>query len=307
MSKKYTLIINIAMVIIGILGLSFYFLMEKKAAVKPQQVQQIQQVEAPAVPTENITVAIAQKDLTKGMRITGGDFKLVTLNIAEGSDEKNSLSIVDSIDSWMINSDIAAGAYIPKAALVEPGSDEYITMSATPGSIVYGFSIKNSDSYLFTNAHAGGGLDIYLSYNLRTTVGNSGDTRTTPTINTDNDINSRHFKLLMKDKKILAISSTNMKNVGKSNPLKNEGYVLVELTPAEVRILKGLDGARLYIFPTTANLTENDLTHSVLVGDEGQWPIDNRDILSTETYSGGDNSIREYRGPGTASTKVQNE
>ncbi|HDG1702334.1 TPA: hypothetical protein PFE33_004707, partial [Kluyvera ascorbata] len=179
MSKKYVLIINIAMVIIGILGLSFYFLMEKKAAVKPQQVQQLQKIETPSAPTENITVAVAQKDLTKGMRLTGGDFKLVTLNIAEGSDEKNSLSIVDSIDSWMINSDIAAGAYIPKAALVEPGSDEYITMSATPGSIVYGFSIKNSDSYLFTNAHAGGGLDIYLSYNLRTTVGNSGDTRTT--------------------------------------------------------------------------------------------------------------------------------
>lgn len=309
MSKKYTLIINIAMVIIGILGLSFYFLMERKAAVKPQQVQQIQQVEAPAVPTENITVAVAQKDLTKGMRITGGDFKLVTLNIAEGSDEKNRISIADSIDSWMINSDIAAGAYIPKAALVEPGSEEYITMSATPGSIVYGFSVKQSDSYLFSNAHAGGGLDIYLSYNLRTTVGNSGDTKTTPTINTDDDINSRHFKLLMKDKKILAISSTNMnmKGVGQNNPLKNEGYVLVELTPAEVRILKGLDGARLYIFPTTTNLANADLTHSVLVGDEGQWPIDNRDILSTEIYSGGDNSVREYRGPGTASTKVQDE
>ena len=296
------------MVIIGILGLSFYFLMEKKAAVKPQQVQQIQQVEAPAVPTENITVAVAQKDLTKGMRLTSGDFKLVTLKIAEGSDEKKNLSINGSIDSWMINSDITAGAYLPQTALVEPGSDEYITMSATPGSIVYGFSIKQSDSYLFANAHAGGGLDIYLSYNLRMTVGDSGDTRTTPTINTDDDINSRHFKLLMKDKKILSISSTKkIAEGGSGNPLKNEGYVLVELTPTEVRILKGLDGARLYIFPTTENLTAADLAHSVLVGDEGQWPIDNRDILSTEMYSGGANGIREYRGPGSASTKVQEE
>lgn len=307
MSKKYALIINIAMVIIGILGLSFYFLMEKKVAVKPQQVQQIQQVEAPAVPTENITVAVAQKDLTKGMRLTSGDFKLVTLKVAEGSDEKKNLSVNDSIDSWLIKSDITAGAYIPQTALVEPGSDEYITMSATPGNIVYGFSIRSSDSYLFANAHAGGGLDIYLSYNLRMTVGDSGDTRTTPTINTDDDINSRHFKLLMKDKKILSIISTNMNTLEKGNPLKYEGYVLVELTPTEVRILKGLDGSKLYIFPTTENLTAADMAHSVLVGDEGQWPIDNRDILSTEMYSGGANGIREYRGPGSASTKVQEE
>lgn len=295
MSKKYSLIINLAMVIIGIIGMLLYFFIESKPTAQPQQVQQV----APEIPMENITVAVAQKDLTKGTRLTSGDFKLETLKVATDGNEKQTLAVAD-IDTWMLKSDVAAGSKIPVSVLVEPGSEEYIMMSVKPGSIVYGFSIKQSDSYLFTNARAGSGLDIYLSYSLRQTDTENGGVSITSTNDGSNEINDRHFKLLLKDKKILSIqTTTNKAVVGMENPLQNEGYVLVELMPDEVRTLKGLDGAKFYIFPTTENMNKADLSHSVLVGDEGQWPIDNRPILSTEIAMpavSGSERVKEYRG-----------
>ncbi|WP_318377880.1 hypothetical protein [Enterobacter sp.] len=305
MNKKYALIINIAMLVVGLIGILIYFAINKKPAVVVQAPPVVeQQVKEPEVIKENITVAVAQKDLKKGKLLNAEDFVLKTLNIPEGSNEKDLYAISKNIDSWMTGNDITAGSYIPKESLIEPGSEQYVAMSVRPGNIVYGFSIKQTDSYLFTNAHAGEGLDIYLSYNLMKITNENGDVSTTPTVNTTDEINDRHFKLLMKNKKILFIKSNNLK-VG-DNPLTNEGYVLVELTPAEVRTLKGLDDAKLYIFPTTENMTQLDFAHSVLVGNEGQWPIDNRDILSTDVRSGGaGDSVTEYRG--SVETKKETE
>ncbi|WP_318357405.1 hypothetical protein [Enterobacter sp.] len=305
MNKKYALIINIAMLVVGLIGILIYFAINKKPAVVVQAPPVVeQQVKEPEVIKENITVAVAQKDLKKGKLLNAEDFVLKTLNIPEGSNEKDLYAISKNIDSWMTGNDITAGSYIPKESLIEPGSEQYVAMSVRPGNIVYGFSIKQTDSYLFTNAHAGEGLDIYLSYNLMKITNENGDVSTTPKVNTTDEINDRHFKLLMKNKKILFIKSNNLK-VG-DNPLTNEGYVLVELTPAEVRTLKGLDDAKLYIFPTTENMTQLDFAHSVLVGNEGQWPIDNRDILSTDVRSGGaGDSVTEYRG--SVETKKETE
>jgi len=308
MNKKYALIINIAMLVVGLIGILIYFAINKKPVVVQAPPVVEQQVKEPEVIKENITVAVAQKDLIKGMRLTKGDYILKTISVPEGSDEKK-LYHVSDIDSWMVGNEIAAGSYVPVDALIIPGSDEYISMSVKPGNIIYGFSITQSDSYLFTNAHAGEGLDIYLSYNLRTVTNENGGVSATPTVNTSNDINDRHFKLLLKNKKILSIQSSNATSkVVQQNPLKNEGYVLVELTPAEVRTLKGLDDAKLYIFPTTEGLAKPDFSHSVLVGDEGQWPIDNRNILSTVIKTGVENeSVIEYRGSSKAETVIKKD
>jgi len=303
MNKKYTLIINIAMLVVGLIGILIYFAINKKPAVVVQAPPVVeQQIKEPEVIKENITVAVAQKDLKKGTLLSAEDFILKTLNILEGSNEKKLYGIETNINNWMIGNDITAGSYLPKESLIEPSSEQYVALAVRPGNIVYGFSIKQADSYLFTNAHAGEGLDIYLSYNLMKITHENGDVSTTPTVNTTDEINDRHFKLLMKNKKILFIKSNSIKD----NPLTNEGYVLVELTPAEVRTLKGLDDAKLYIFPTTENMTQLDFAHSVLVGNEGQWPIDNRDILSTEVKSGGTgDSVTEYRG--SVETKKETE
>lgn len=215
----------------------------------------------------------------------------------------------------MLKSDISEGAKIPQAILVKPGSEEYIKMSAKPGSIVYGFSIKKNDSYLFNNAQAGGGVDIYLAYNLRVTKDESGEIKTAPVTDATDHINGRHFKMLMKNKKILSIQTVTSKVkavVNEQNPMINEGYVLVELTPAEVIMLKGLEDAKLYIFPTSENIAEFDPAHSVLVGDEGQWPIDNRNILSTAvqsatTIQNDSEFIREFRGENSANSSINSK
>ena len=150
------------------------------------------------------------------------------------------------IDNWMLKSDISEGAKIPQAILVKPGSEEYIKMSAKPGSIVYGFSIKKNDSYLFNNAQAGGGVDIYLAYNLRVTKDESGEIKTAP------------------------------------------------------------------VTDATDHIAEFDPAHSVLVGDEGQWPIDNRNILSTAvqsatTIQNDSEFIREFRGENSANSSINSK
>lgn len=303
--KKYSHIINIAMVVIGIIGLLFYFYVGRKPVVITQQVAPTQ---IESVPKENITVAVANRELTKGTRLTASDFKLKTLEITKGSNERSMFAIAKTVDNWIIKSDVTADSYIPVSALVAPGTEEYIVMSAKPGSIVYGFSIKDSDSYLFSNTAAGEGVDIYLSYQLREVQNENGSVSVTPVTDTSNAINSKHFKLIMKDKKVLAINRVNGRVMGgngsvdgaSENPLKKEGYILVELTPDEVKTLKGLDGAKLYIFPTLQNSDDMDIKHSALVGAEGQWPIDNRDILSIKSNINNseiqEEKIKEYRG-----------
>ena len=299
------LIINCAMVIIGIIGLLYYFAVSNKKPTK-HEAQKIEQVQ---VETVNISVAAAKTDLKKGTRLTSEDYEIRTIKVPKDGEEVRTLKVED-VDNWMVKSDVAKDSYIPNTVLVEPGSEEYIQMSVKPGSIVYGFSIKQSDSYLFTNTKAGGGLDIYLAYKLqRSDSGND-----TPLNGSSNNLANRHFKLLMKDKKILAIHAFDNKKITLKNgaevenPLKHEGYVLIELTPAEVYTLKGLEDANIYIFPTSKNILNSDDTSPVLVGNEGQWPIDNRNILFNpepveKKEAPKDDRIKEYRGANTSWSK----
>ena len=317
MSKKYKLIINIAMVIIGIIGMVIYY----NANSNNTGLGADESTQVVETPKENITVAVARKELKKGARLTSEDFRLETVQVEKDSVEVKKFS-VDDIDNWMVKSDVAMGGKIPVAALAEPGSDEYIQMSAKPGSIVYGFAIKKSDSYLFTNIRAGEGIDIYLAYMLRENREDDGHKESIPTADITDSINNRHFKLIMKDKKILSITSkvSGMnKMVAQSSPIDNEGYVLVELSPAEVMTLKGLENKSIYLFPTNKNSDDMSLEHSVLVGSESQWPIDNRNILFTNTPTpvavehmvqevlNNMDSIREYRGSSSASTEIENK
>lgn len=322
MSKKYKLIINIAMVIIGIIGMVVYYTANNNKAVQPNT-DESALVKANEKPKESITVAVARKELKKGMRLTSEDFRLETVQVEKDSEEVKKFSVND-IDNWMVKNDVATGGKIPTAVLVAPGSDEYIQMSAKPGTIVYGFAIQKSDSYLFTNVRAGEGVDIYLAYILRESREDDGQKESIPTADTTDSINNKHFKLIMKDKKILSITSQASKMtkiVDQSSPIDNEGYILVELSPAEVMTLKGLENKSIYLFPTNKNRGDMSLEHSVLVGSEGQWPVDNRDILFTNSPAPAPivvenivqepqntiDSIKEYRGTSAASTEIENK
>lgn len=308
MSKKYSLIINIAMIVIGIIGMLLYFISNNRKVVQSQQTQQVQQVE---VPQERISVAVAKKDLIAGMVLTSSDFTQESRTVAKDSDEIKNFQINDSINEWMVRDAIKSGTEIPVHSLIKPGTHEYIKMSVKPGQIVYGFSIQRADSYLFTNLKAGGGVDIYLSYNLLQTTSDDGHVTTTSTIDTAQDIiSNRRFKLLLKNKKILSLETTTKGLAEKvvsdnTTPMSKEGYMLVELTPDEVRILKGLDGGKFYIFTTTDGITQPEIKpeNSVLIGAEGQWPIDNRNILFNEIKaiekkeeSVEEKKVKEYRG-----------
>lgn len=321
MSKKYKLIINIAMVIIGIIGMVIYYTANNDKIVQPKT-EESPQVTTIDTPKENITIAVARKELKKGVRLNSEDFRLETIQVEKDSEEVKKFSVGD-IDNWMVKNNVATGGRIPVAVLVEPGSDEYIQMSVKPGSIVYGFTIQKTDSYLFTNVRAGEGVDVYLAYMLRENREDDGQKGSIPTADTADNINNRHFKLIMKNKKVLSINSQTSrmeKMMEKSNPIDNEGYILVEMSPAEVMTLKGLENKSIYLFPTNKNNESMSLEHSVLVGSEGQWPIDNRNILISNTPPSVEMEnivqeplntmgyVREYRGSGSATgTEIENK
>ena len=132
MSKKYKLIINIAMVIIGIIGMVIYYTANNNKAVQPN-IDESARVKANEIPKESITVAVARKELKKGMRLTSEDFRLETVQVEKDSKEVKKFSVGD-IDNWMVKNDVATGGKIPTAVLVAPGSDEYIQMSAKEGA-----------------------------------------------------------------------------------------------------------------------------------------------------------------------------
>lgn len=298
MNKKYSLIINVVMVVVGIAGMLFFFIANKKT-INPSEKQTHSQLSGAKTATENITVVVASKGLTKGTILSSGDYELKTLAVPLNSSDKERFLVGHPVDNWLVNSDVAKGTYVPAYTLVEPGSAEYIRLSMKQGSIIYRFSVKKTDSYLFDNIHAGDNVDVYLSYGLR-----KSEDAVIPTINTA-DIDNRHFKLLLKEKKVLSINEiVSLKNKISDSTMSNVssregGYILIELNDRELKTVKGLDDAKLYVFPSEKDPRNINEQHSVLSGDERQWPVDNSNILSVKVK---DNSepesevAKEYRG-----------
>jgi len=80
---------------------------------------------------------------------------------------------------------------------------------------------------------------------------------------------------------------------------KTNNRLIVELMPADVKLLKGLEGNKLYIFPTglDASLQPNGELRPVLNGREAQWPVDNSEIFGvSERPVLKSEGIKEIRG-----------
>lgn len=293
MSKKHSLIINMIMIIVGIVGMFLFF--STNNGNKQIYTQK------PAM--ENITVITATKKLKKGIYLSPGNYKLKTLTVQVNSNDAKQFSVTHPVEGWLISSEVEEGSYIPVSSLVKPGSAEYIHQSLSPGSVIYDLPIRGSDGYLFHNTSVGDGIDVYLSYGLKKIKNDSASGGgVIPTISSTG-IDNKHFKILLKDKKILSMNrpkSTANKIKDSLSPStdksSNEGFISIELSPSELKTLKGLDGAKLYIFPSADGI--NNL-HSALSGDEKQWPIDNGNILSVKVISEQEQTsetAREYRG-----------
>lgn len=266
--KRSALVVYIAMIIVGIIGL-FFYLNQSKAPVSPQTKQQ--------TPQETIAVAVARRNLEANSVLQADDFQIKNVSVNVGSlDTQFNLSGHNPLH-WALKSPVAADAYIPPSALVMPGSDDYLAMFLQPGNVLYTFTLEASDNYLLTNLKPGQGVDIFLSYSIK-----PGRDGVDEIVSPAHSIKDSRLKPLMTNKRVLAMrtAKTVAKN-GVDAPEKGS-QLITELTDNEVKILKGLEGkTRILLFPAAQeNTGENKSANGVLSGREAAWPVSDQPIFN---------------------------
>lgn len=273
--KKNALIIYIIMTIAGVIGL---FLILSKPAPQVVKPPIANTPAAPVLKEESITVAMALKNVPANTILTTDDYRLQTLKIVKGSDEKQQFSIGNkSLDTYAINTSVVEGALIPTSALVEPGSQSYLSMFLRPGNVLYTFKISQNDNYLFDNIQVGQGIDIYLVYNKK--ILNDG---TEGIVSPGTSIQNTRLKPLIKDRRVLALRpATTVKKNGVPD-LDNGSQLIAELKDKDVKLLKGLEEkAKLVIFPASKKEYEFGEI-STLPDSEAMWPVSEDVIFDNE-------------------------
>jgi len=281
--KKNALGIYIIMIIIGVAGLFFYINQNRTPVVQPV---------AQAEPQETISVAVALRNLEAGSILQAADFKLTSISVASGS-----AALIFNISgnnpaNYALKSAVSAESYIPPSALVKPGSDDYLAMFMKPGSVIYSFSLDNSDSYLLHNLKPGQGIDVYLSYSL--------DTASDEIISPARSIRDSRMKILMKDKRVLSVRPATMVNKNGVEIVEKGSQIVVELQHYEIKMLKELQdkNARILLFPSVdETLSADKITNSVLPGNEVVWPVKDDEIFNKmKSPQEAINDVNELRG-----------
>ncbi|MGL4858520.1 MAG: hypothetical protein ACRC5A_02045 [Enterobacteriaceae bacterium] len=163
--KKNALAINIVMIVIGIIGLFFYLNSSQTPAPSPQAEVAPPPPPAPAPAQVSVTVAIASRALPAGTILQQEDYQLQTTRVLADSDEKKQFDLADmNPHQWVLKSPVAQQSYIPRSALVEPGSDEYLLLTRQAGSLLYPLNIAPEDEYLLFNLKNGQYVDIICRY-----------------------------------------------------------------------------------------------------------------------------------------------
>lgn len=287
--KKNVLVIYIVMTVVGMIGL---FMILSKPDPQPAPVQVV--AEKPKEPTqETITVAVALKDLAANTVLTNEDFRLQTMRIIQGSDEKRQFSIGSKpLITSIINTPVAEGTFIPVSSIIEPDSPAYLSMFLQPGNVLYTFQLSQTDNYLFDNIKAGQGIDIYLAYGKK--ILNDGSEEI---ISPSSSIENTRLKPLLKDRRVLALRPAKIVDRNGVPVIESGSQLIAELRDNDVKLLKGLeDKAKLIIFP--ASQKEHSIgDKSILPDVEAMWPVSEDIIFDTEA-SGSETKliVNELRG-----------
>lgn len=259
--KKSALIIYILMILTGSIGILFYM---KSARTPTPGTGEMQGHSL----TETIIVAVALRDLAANSILEKDDFQLRNISVSPESTDMQFNIKENDLTHWALKNAVAKGSYLQPTALVEPGSDDYITMFIAPGNVLYPFDLDASDNYLLTNLKPGASVDIYLSYGLRQDDNGSEDI-----ISPARSIRDTRLKPLMINRRVLAIRRVSGDEKEKSQESRSQ--LLVELRDAEIKLLKGLEGnARILLFPTVRSPIDlRSRGSETLSGKEGTWPV----------------------------------
>ncbi|TCW08588.1 pilus assembly protein CpaB [Raoultella sp. BIGb0138] len=263
--KRGGLLVYVVMIVVGILGLFFYFNQSHPAAL-PQASQPEKK------PQQTISVAVAARDLDASTVLRAGDFQIKTVTVEVGSSDVQFNLVGKSLDNWALKSAVSANSWILPGLLAEPGSNEYLTLFLQPGNILYTFELNKSDNYLLNNVKAGQGVDIYLSY--RRIYPKHEDTLEVGADQSreKNQLYNR-LKPLMGNKRVLAIRPAKTVVNNGVSVVEKGSQLVVELQDREVKMLKGLGGelANVLLFPA-ATSPEGKSTIA-LPSLEATWPV----------------------------------
>lgn len=263
--KRGGLLVYVVMIVVGILGLFFYFNQSRPAAIlqASQPEKKLQQT---------ISVAVAIRDLDASTVLRAGDFQMKTVTVEVGSSDAQFNLAGKSLDNWALKSAVPANSWILPGLLAEPGSNEYLSLFLQPGNILYTFELNKADNYLLNNVKAGQGVDIYLSY--RRIYPKHEDTLEVGADQSreKNQLYNR-LKPLMGNKRVLAIRPAKTVVNNGVSVVEKGSQLVVELQDREVKMLKGLGGelANVLLFPA-ATSPEGKSTIA-LPSLEAAWPV----------------------------------
>lgn len=263
--KRGGLLVYVVMIVVGILGLFFYFNQSRTAA--PLQASQPEKK-----PQQTISVVVATRDLDARTILRAGDFQIKTVTVDVGSTDTQFNLVGKNLDNWALKSAVPANSWILPGLMVAPGSDEYLPLFLRPGNILYTFELNKSDNYLLNNIKAGQGVDIYLSY--RRIYPKHEDTLEVGAEQSreKNQLYNR-LKPLMGNKRVLAIRPAKTVVNNGVNVVEKGSQLVVELQDHEVKMLKGLGGelANILLFPATT--TPEGKSTIALPSPEAAWPV----------------------------------
>ncbi|QIQ21308.1 CpaB family protein [Zophobihabitans entericus] len=249
--------------------------------------------------TENITVIKALRDLPAGSLLRSSDYQAETISVPVNSGEKANFALsFDNVAEYGLKFAIKQDSFIPMASLVPPStSAEYIQMSLQNGMLVYPFTLTRTDTYLLSNLKQGDLIDIYLAYGADQR--SIGQQKSVELVSPTNSFMTTRIKPIVTNRRLLLIDKVQQVTSSGVNDNVDGSRLFVELSQAEVKLLKSLEGnAKIFLFPSidTDGTVLDD--SQILLGDEAAWPVSTNPIFNLDAFGRSIKSqeVKELRG-----------
>ena len=263
MKDKKLIVLYLAMLVIG------FALLFTKSANKNDSQQPSQPVEQPEEQKqmEYISVAVVNRDTSKGTIFTDDDYSFKNIEVVKNSlDKAKYVTSAREINTYVAKNHIQQGSMIEKDFIASPGSSEYMSLSLNDGEYIFPFIMAKEDIYLIKNLGSGDLVDIYVLYGAEQKNNRPGEpiTYSSPSRNFTNT----NIKPMIVGKKILFVEEL-------------EGRINLALSNEEIKLVRTLmTNATVLLYPSTSETMILD-GMTLLDDREKRWPISEQSIFNS--------------------------
>lgn len=272
MKDKKLIVLYVLMLIVGIALLFTKSTSEEKTSQNiPVQVTVKQE---PKNEMEQITIAVAKRDIPQRTILTTDDYFFKTIEINPNSaDKAKYITNAKQIHAYVTRNNIVSGTLLEHDFIASPSSQDFILLSLKPGNFMYPFKLSQADSYLIKNLHSGDLVDLYVFYGEETVAGRNN--KENKYVSPSRDFISNRMKPIIVGKRVLLLES----NTDKSTDY-NIGKIQLELTNQEIKLVSTLmTNAQIFMYPSVFSGNVQDGLQ-LLSDKEKDWPLSNKDIFS---------------------------